>query len=135
MKMRALTLWRPYAEWVAWGWKPIETRLHDRYFCLEGERIAIHAANIWDVGAIAGARRWLTKAQVEQTAALYGTPGGMVLCTAFVYRCDLTKPSDAKKALIECETPRFGLWLRNVNLVRPPLRIRGRQGIWKVELP
>jgi len=46
--MKAISLHRPWAQWVALGLKTVETRTHDRFKGLVGQRIAIHAAQKWD---------------------------------------------------------------------------------------
>jgi predicted transcriptional regulator len=44
--MKVITLWQPWASFIALGWKTIETRTHDRFKNLVCERIAIHAGLI-----------------------------------------------------------------------------------------
>jgi hypothetical protein len=132
----AISLWQPWATWILWGWKTIETRLHDRFAKLEGRRIAIHASVTWDQQAISAASPYLTKEQVEQTYKLLPRDwkAGCLLCSALVEDYRLTEPGDAKRALIECDTPRVGLWLKDIQPIEPPIAMRGHQGIWMVEL-
>jgi hypothetical protein len=131
-----ISLWLPWALWVLWGWKPLETRTHDRFKSLEGKTIGIHAANTWDIAAIAAARPYLTAERIQRTMAEVKKPcGGRLLCTGRVDRTFVTKPSDASLALIECDTVRFGLLLSNIVPLDPPILMKGRQGIWRATIP
>ena len=38
----AITLWQPWATWIAWRWKTIETRGHDRFRRLVGQFASVH---------------------------------------------------------------------------------------------
>lgn len=134
----ALTLWQPWATWVAWGWKTIETRLHDRFAKLEGHVLAIHAALVWDKQGISAARPYLTPERLAKTYELLKDPKcprGAVVCLTSVKRYAITERTDAACALIECDTPRYGLWLGEVFPVEPPYRCTGRQGIFRVPCP
>jgi hypothetical protein len=136
VELRAISLWNPWAMWVALGWKTVETRLHDRFASLERKRVAIHAALTWDVSAIESARKYLSTEQIRETVQNLKTwPSGAFICTVDVEDYRVTETTDAKAALIECDTPRFGLYLSNVKLFVPPILARGRQGIWKAQLP
>jgi hypothetical protein len=133
-----ISLWRPWAEWVTLGWKTIETRLHPRFESLAGQRIGIHAAKVWDKAAMHAARQYLTDEQFEQTYVILrdnADNAGKVLGTVFAKEHRLLDPDDAPAALIECQTIRFGLILREPNKFATPIAVTGRQGIFKVELP
>jgi hypothetical protein len=43
-----ISLWQPWAQWVALGWKLIESRTHNRFKSLLTKRIGIHASAKWD---------------------------------------------------------------------------------------
>lgn len=134
MNIPCISMWQPWAQWVAWGWKTIETRTHDRFASLEGKTIAIQAAKVWDTSALRSAGCYLSEDQIRETAANYcAWPRGAIICLATVDRCGVTERTDAPKALIECESLRFGLYLTNVKLVAPAIPCRGRQGIFKVD--
>jgi hypothetical protein len=131
-----ITLWRPWANWVALGWKPIETRTHERFKSLVGKRIAIHAAQKWDNNAAVAANDYLDPVRHTGGDMLeYVKSAGLVLCTAFVKEHRRLTPEDAPRALIECDTTRFGLFLEDIQKVEPPFAAKGSQGIWKVVLP
>lgn len=139
-----ISLWQPWAQWVALGWKTIETRTHHKFAGLAGKRIAIHAALKWDKSAIEAARPYLSNEQLAahlgaytgaepvmmaSTGAVIGARGN-VICTAFVKEHRALGPADAKAALIECESvPRFGLVLEDIQIIQF-IPARGKQGIW-----
>jgi hypothetical protein len=143
----AITLWQPWASWIAWGWKTIETRTHDRFRCLAGKRIAIHAGLGLDGHAHSEARRWMTHErwtsrmdwESERTF-----PRGEVVCVATVAEARWLTDKDSVAALIDCGEPnpplpsgawdpRFGLVLTNVVPVSGP-RCKGGRGIFRVEM-
>lgn len=132
-----ISLWQPWATWVSWGWKPIETRTHKRFGGLAGKRIGIHAALKWDDEALIVAEPFLDWTQIKATLdAKYTMARGALLCTAFVESHRILTPIDAPCALIECETRRFGLVLRDIrSFLGAPLRMSGNRGIWKIEQP
>lgn len=138
--VRALSLWRPWADWVILGWKPIETRTHQRFRCL-GERptlLAIHAAQTWDPRAIGAARRWLTEDQIRWTETVIREKpvGGHVLGTATVTCFGRLCEQDEPKALIECRSViRYGLWLESPTPLAQTFPVRGMQGLFRVQMP
>lgn len=133
-----ISLWMPWAQWVMLGWKPIETRTHERFETLAGKRIGIHASKKWDKNAIHIARPYLTDDQYHATLEMFRTRadfGGKVLGTVFVNEHRLLDPADAPLALIECDTRRFGLLTRDPIKLPVPFPVTGRQGIFHVHLP
>lgn len=136
--VRALSLWRPWADWVMLGWKTIETRTHQRFRCLgvAPTALAIHAAVKWDATAIEAARRWLTDEQIKFTeTVIRGRPVSGIIGTVEVMAFGLLDAGDEAGALIECSTTRFGLWLTNPRPLVPPIPAIGRQGLFWVTLP
>lgn len=131
-----ISLWRPWAEWVIFGWKTLETRRHARFKNLPGKRIGIHASRKWDNDAIGIASKYLTDDQIAASNWLRHSPhGGKILGTVFVDEHRPCKVEDAQAALIECETPRFGLVLSDPAKFDAPIATVGRQGMWRVALP
>jgi hypothetical protein len=130
--MKAITLHRPWADWVGLGWKTIETRTHERFRSLVGQRIAIHASLKWDEDAIEAARYYLLPWQLAASHAfrLDEQISGRVLCTAIVAAHRLLTATDARAALIECHTRRFGLFLTDRHFMAPAVKAKGHQGIW-----
>ncbi len=135
VELTVISLWQPWASWVAWGWKSVETRTHCRFSSLVGQRIGIHAAKKWDHDALKIAERYLGTGQVKQTVSLGYEPPQGILCTVFVLAHKHCEMSDGENALIECETSRYGLFLEAIHRIQPPLRCNGRQGIWREICP
>jgi hypothetical protein len=135
-EVTCITLWLPWAMWVAWGWKTIETRTHNRFQSLVGKLIGIHAALKWDQRAIEIARPYLTTDQVRQTIELFKSPpAGCIVAVAQPQAHRLLTPEDAPAALIECNTRRFGLdFGKRTQAVEKPCPVKGARGIWKTTL-
>lgn len=134
-EMRAITLWNPWASLI--GYKIIETRLHDRFRCLEGKRIAIHAGATYDLHAYAEVKRWtgnldaLKLAMPENARHL---PHKAIVCIAKVVKVGWLTAEHSKAALIDCvNVKRYGLWLDDLELGYS-MPIAGSQGIWKVAI-
>jgi len=132
-----ITLWQPWAQWVALGWKTIETRTHDRFACLKGQIICIHAGLKWDPMAQELAYRYMTVQQEIVTDNRFGMTlgdvSGKIIATVFVRAFRKLEPCDSQAALIECKTPRWGLILESPILLPQPIAVRGKQGIWHYE--
>jgi hypothetical protein len=126
-----ISLWQPWAQWVALGWKTTETRLHSKFASLAGKRIAIHAALKWDKGAIEAARKYLSPEQIKRTGELHNL-GGNLICTAHVDSVGPCYEEDSHAALIDCgKVERVGLFLSDIKTF-PAVPMRGQQGMWSV---
>ena len=129
--MKAMTLYEPWASFIAYGLKTIETRTHDRFRCLVGQRIAIHAGLGFD--SIANA---LAREACEYAGRIWAPPGGIyrrhgqVVCTAEVFAARWCTPADIGDALCDT-TAKFGLFLRKIDGQADCTKIRGHQGIWE----
>ena len=127
--MKAISLYQPWAAWVVTGQKTIETRGHDRFKGLVGQRIAIHATHRFDddvVDAVDAAGALLPpRVRALQTL----TRGAIIGCVDVVDARWLTE-ADSKAALCPCGVNRFGLILANAKALDVPVKIRGHQGIW-----
>lgn len=134
--MKAISLWQPWASWIMWGWKTIETRTHSRFYCLQGQTIAIHAAQRFDNTALSLAFPYLTNERREKARALkrLDYPCGSIIGTAEVKLVSVCMEHDAGAALIQCRTHRCGLWLVNVTEFATPIPCKGKQGIFNVYL-
>ena len=136
--MKAISLWQPWATWIALGWKTIETRTHKRFASLVGERIAIHACMKWDKTAIEKAEPYLENIDPWAGVATQFCKAnvlGAVVCTAKVVQHSALDPSSAQAALIECRSiQRYGLFLEDIEKLKVPMPAKGAQGIWNVEL-
>jgi hypothetical protein len=124
-----ISLWPPWANWVMLGWKPIETRTHNRFKSLAGKRIGIHATIAWDTDAIKLARPYLTLEQVGLTMNFLRI-GGAILGTAFVEHERELTADDSLRALIDCGGyKRHGLFLSDIRIIEA-IPAKGKQGIW-----
>ena len=127
--MPIITLHQPWAQWVMLGWKPIETRTHGRFKCLEGKRIGIHAGLKWDSDWIKKACEFLTAQQIVETNR-FERIGGAVICKALVKQAYWLDGQHSPYALIDCgDTRRFGLILDDIQRIEP-IPAKGKQGIW-----
>jgi len=137
----AITLWEPWATWIAAGLKTIETRGHANFAWLAGKRIAIHASKRFDkyAAAAVGSNKWnghdilrLARACADLWPSLDGWPLGCVVCTAFVREARWLTAADSPEALCDCGPDRFGLVLADVRVLANPLPWRGGQGVWRL---
>ena len=135
--MKAISLWQPWAQWVALNLKTIETRTHSRFKCLKGERIAIHAAKEWDPTAWDAAEEYLPVIQIVMTQRLRILDGEIV-CTVKVVDARWAPNVDFvereewnQKALCEV-AGKYLLFFDEIEPLKNPIPFRGRQGIFEV---
>lgn len=133
MRIPVISMYGPWANWVGLGWKTIETRRHDRFRCLVGRRIGLHVALKWDEKALSLAAPYLTEDQVDQTLRMLKV-GGAICWTASVANGRWLNSLDSREAMIDCGVPRFGLILRDVQVIEG-VPCKGRQGIWYHDVP
>ncbi len=138
--MTTITLWQPWASFIAYGWKTIETRTHDRFKNLSGEQIGIHAGKVWDKdwdeltdSYLNYDQRMITKELKKHfdSRSSYSVRGA-IICTAFVKRANWLLTSHSYDALINCNVNRFGLFLSDIQLIQP-IPITGHQGAWNYD--
>ena len=137
--MKAISLWQPWAQWVALNLKTIETRTHSRFKRLKGERIAIHAAKKWDPAAWDAAEEYLSQVQILILATRQlRVLDGVIICTAYVSKAlwapnvDFVEREVWDKAAM-CEVGgKFLLFLDEIKLLTHTTPFRGRQGIFNV---
>lgn len=131
--MKAITLYEPWASFIARGLKTIETRIHARFGCLVGQRIAIHAGKKFDHRAFYVAGEILER-HGESLPTQFPMRHCEIVCTAFVYRGRWLNPDDTLAALIDCGTrERYGIFLREIEPVNEGIILRGKQGMWNWE--
>lgn len=129
-----ITLWRPWADWVALDWKKIETREHNRLACLVGKRIAIHAGLKMDKSAAALAARAYMDTGAWKGPLLLPYPcAGHIIALTSVTAHRLLCQEHERGALIECLTHRYGSFLENTVRLPSPIPMKGHQGIWKID--
>lgn len=135
--MKAITVHQPWATLIARGWKTIETRGHNRFKGLVGQRIAIHASKTYDEHGLAEAQRHLY--ETDETLAALSFEAhrdmGKVLCTVKVVAHRKIEQIDEREALCDCAGD-YGLILdRDVEVLKPPVPAKGGRGIWNWEPP
>lgn len=133
----AITLWQPWATWIAAGLKTIETRRHDRFYRLAGHRIAIHAGkhfDNWSLRIASGYRGKMFCVWQELWPDLKADPLGCVVCTAMVKEARWLTGADSPAALYPCGPNRFGLVLGNIRVLPEPLPWCGGRGIWQLPI-
>ena len=142
--MRAVTIWQPWASFIAHGAKRYETRSWRPPVSILGQRIAIHAA-----------QRAIDLRELDQDVRLglaallqrehgdawqdwrvdrvlnRGLPFGAVVATAVVrtaIRAELAPDPDRFGGY---EAGRWAWELVDVKRLAEPVRARGRQGLWE----
>ena len=149
--MKALTLWQPWASLVACEAKPFETRRWAPPEALIGERIAIHAGKAKPAALLPEVRRSMERALNLEQRNWSRLPFGAVVCTATlagayqVQRLDVVGwtvefrralPGSAPLAAVTADhfgdyrQARWCWHLTEVEALDPPVRARGRQGLW-----
>lgn len=125
-----ITLYQPWATWIMRGWKTIETRTHNRFGCLIGKTILIHAGLKTDDTAINNP--YLTLQQLKHKPE--DVINGCILGSVFVKSFGKLNDKHSKDALIDCgNTERFGLYLKDVQPI-VPIIVSGGMGIWYFDL-
>lgn len=129
-----ITMYQPWASWVAWGWKTIETRTHQRLRSLVGKTILIHASKRVDPGSFLVDNPFVSAAQIDETS-YRGMPRGAIIAKAFVYEFSLLSGMHSSNAMCPCDhAGRYGIFLSNIQHIEPPIAAKGMQGIWKFDL-
>ncbi len=139
--MKAISLYPPWSVWVLFNWKTIETRNHDRFKSLIGQRIAIHSSLKVDMNAFFNP--WIReKTHSIATAINQGymvdLSKGKLICTAMIesgcwapdYEYDVYDQWNLD-AMIEIKG-RYCLLMKDIRPVWPMIPFRGRQGIFEV---
>ena len=148
--MPTITLWQPWASFIAWGWKTIETRGHNRFARLVGQRIAIHAGQKRRQRAFSLASGYIKRfqpAESKEAFYLWGAafmdnlrrkplPQGCILATAFVRyaRPLINDGRDSSAALCPCYPELYGLFLEDIQPLKTPIPYNGHSGIFHVPL-
>ena len=132
--LAVITLYQPWAQFILNGWKTIETRNHNRFECLFGKEIMIHAGANFDKNWYELSKNYLTKEQLNETWKWSANKlPSQILCTAFVNGFSTLTEKHSKFALLDCSNiNKFGLYLTDIKPIKPIL-IKGSQGIWYYE--
>ncbi len=137
--MKAISLWGPWATWVCMKWKTIETRNHDRFKGLAGQRIVIHATQKIDSSAIINPYlpSDLGPLQIENLWRFVPLCRGKLLCTATVkdaaWAHEIENDHEELNRKAMCGVSgKFLLFLEDIQPLRDRIPYRGRQGIFNV---
>ena len=131
MILPVITLYQPWATWIMREWKTIETRTHNRFGCLLGKTILIHAGMNTDAAAINNP--YLTKQQLmyEPNEVI----NGFILGSVFVKSFGKLSSIHSEKSLIDCgNIERFGLYLSQIEKFSEPILCKGEMGIWYFDI-
>lgn len=122
-----ITMYQPWATWVADELKLIETRTHNRFSGLLKKNVLIHAGQVTDKKALPNP---------YLKGRIYSEPiNGFILCEAFVNRFGKLSGIHSEMAMIDCETvERFGLYLTDVKKLDTPIPEKGEMGIWYYDI-
>lgn len=128
-----ITLYQPWASWIMWGWKTIETRTHNRFASLEGKTILIHAGKVYDTHALPN--EYIDRPQTIYAYDFRPYPTGAILGYATVDHVQALIDKHSEAALIDCgSTLRYGLFLSNIVPFEKPIAAKGGMGIWYFDL-
>lgn len=147
MKMKAITLWQPWASLVAIGAKKIETRSWPTKY--RGP-LAIHAAKdrrYWKIAHDEPFRSVFMEARLYRQDDL---PYGCIIATAEIVDCLMIQRQTfigypilkngqeikGNELAFGDYTPRRYAWiLEDVKQLPEPIPAKGRQGLWNWEVP
>jgi hypothetical protein len=135
--MKTITLWQPWASLIAMEYKTIETRTHDLFRGLKGQRIAIHAGKHVDRLAFDTILKYARPhLRGEDLDRIYRRcPKGAVVCTAMVtdarWMCDQNHDYTLNACIVA--DGKFGLFLSDIEQLIPAISCAGHQGIWNWE--
>jgi len=135
-----VTLIQPWATWIMLGWKTIESRTHNNFARLVGQRIGIHAGKklIPYLQHIPSIHPYLSNDQYSEARSWHADnshPLGAIIATAMVQSSRRLYPQDSKAALFTITEPGlYGLFLTDVRDIKP-IWMSGKQGIWYYDGP
>lgn len=138
MRIKALTVWQPWASLIAHGVKVFETR---SWATKWRGPLAIHAAGRWgrDIDMLVQRPPYpALLAGLELRAETL--PLGCVVCVVDLIdvipaRDVLVRISDGERRLGDFRPGRFAWELGNVRLLKEPVYAKGTQGLWWWDVP
>ena len=140
LRVQTITLYEPWATFIVYGWKTIETRYHDRFRSLSGRWIGIHASKRSPelYGDILMASRFMCGRDAADAWNIFqehGYRSGEVVCVAKVGWANRLRGSEDEECHALCPTRGlFGLGLVDVRPLKQPVPVRGHQGVWHWEI-
>lgn len=131
--MKAITLWQPWASFIADGFKTYETRSWPIPF---GGNIAIHASKKWTRKQIDLLNQLVLDFSELGDYAVTKLPLGVIVAACKVIACIRVEDirdqlSPLERALGNYEDGRFAWQLEVVRIPDHPIPANGRQGIWE----
>lgn len=151
MKIKALTLWQPWASLVACGAKKIETRSWSTTY--RGP-LAIHAAGKWNTELLSMLSIWQIQTGLAPLIGMLldlskqtwsgvkeeHLPRGAVIAVCNLIDCvptdDLTqKQIGTERYFGDFSLGRYAWILEDVRQLPEPIPAKGRQGLWNWEVP
>lgn len=128
--MKCISLHQPWAQWVVAGLKTIETRTHNRFASLKGQRIAIHASMRFNLDAVETALKYAPK-QRYKLAAVHTIYPGKIIGTVQVLDSRVLTFADSFDALCDAHDL-YGLILVDPKSLGYPVLWPGQRGIFHV---
>lgn len=136
MRYRTITLWQPYATFIALGLKQYETRSWYPGKRLQpGEIIMIHAAK----RKLGSYEKRLLQSPVlldaleDRNLTLPDIPYGAIVCAArFIdaHSTNVFQPTGIERLLGNYQANRYAWELEVVRVPREPIPATGQQGVW-----
>jgi len=114
-KIRAISLHQPWAAYIAEGLKTIETRT-------------------WETNCRGDILICSTKKTAGNIPAGPRFPKGKALAVVELYGCRRMLKRDEEAAMCPYEGGRWSWLIRNIRKIERPFDVRGRQGIFTVEM-
>lgn len=139
MKTRVITLWQPYASFVAWQIKEYETRGWQPRSLPVGATLLIHAAKRKPQKY---EQRLLKSPLLADTWKQHGVETyddldyGVILCATRYMGAVSTNefvPAGVERLLGNYQPDRFAWHLQFIKLADPPIMVQGQQRIWFYE--
>lgn len=136
---RVISLWQPYASFIAWGIKRYETRHWYPRSLPEGSTLLIHSAKRkpkdYEMRLFNG-HCFKDVWQEHNIASLEDLDYGVILCaTKFIkaHSTDILQVSACEKLVGNYQPSRYAWELELLKVANPPILARGQQGIWYYE--
>lgn len=131
-ELRCISLWQPWASFIAAKIKWVETRSYPAPSTVIGCRIAIHAAQSFSGDKIAMQDKAIWALVMKKLPPIL--PRGAIVATAVVEASIPTEKLDPD-IFGNYGPGRFGWMLSEIEPLETPISCKGRQGIFKVTIP
>lgn len=144
--VKALSLWEPWASLIAQGEKTIETRFWGTSYrgpllicaAKAGMKGTANAQEVWEaIGSYQSAescRHFLQRNRPLLTPD-FVPQFGKAVALVELYHCRRLTQADGYDACMQDPTGKYGLFLRHIRPIQEPFAVRGKQGLFHVEIP